>query len=87
MVFAIPISAMILPSISGATPMSTTIEAIETAISKLPPSELAEFRNWFAEFDAANWDKQIEADVSSGKLEALASEALAEYHSGKARPL
>ena len=67
--------------------MSTTIEEIEAAISKLPPAELAEFRNWFAEFDAANWDKQIEADAASGKLEALASEALSEYHNGKARQI
>jgi hypothetical protein len=78
---------MILPDISGVATMSTTIEAIETAISKLPPSELAEFRNWFTEFDAANWDRQIEADATSGKLDTLASEALAEYHSGKARTL
>ncbi len=67
--------------------MSTTIEAIEMAIQKLPPSDLAEFRRWFAEFDSSNWDAQIEADAAAGKLDALADEALAEYRSGKAREL
>lgn len=67
--------------------MTITVEALETAISHLPPAELAQFRNWFAEFDSSNWDRQIESDAAAGKLDALASEALAEYHGGKAREL
>lgn len=67
--------------------MSATIEAIETAIQKLPPSDLAEFRRWFAEFDSSRWDAQIEADANTGKLDAFADDALAEYRSGKAREL
>jgi hypothetical protein len=67
--------------------MSATVEAIEMAIQKLPPSDLAEFRRWFTEFDASKWDAQIEADAISGKLDALANEALAEYRSGKVREL
>jgi hypothetical protein len=33
------------------------------------------------------WDKQIENDANAGKLDALAAEALAEYHSGLATEL
>lgn len=62
----------------------TTIHAIEQAIKKLPSVELAEFRRWFAQFDEAAWDAQIEADASSGKLDAMAAEALEDYHNGKA---
>jgi len=51
------------------------VKSIEKAVEALPPSELAEFRLWFAEFDAAAWDKQIEQDAASGKLDDLASEA------------
>lgn len=65
----------------------TTIETLEAAVSQLPPHDLAEFRRWFAEFDAAAWDQQIEADAAAGKLDALAAEALAEYDSGQAREL
>ena len=65
----------------------TTVETIERAIEELRPEELAKFRRWFLEFDAAAWDAQIEADAAAGKFDALAEEALAEYHSGKAREI
>ncbi len=63
------------------------VETIEHAVEELSVEELAKFRRWFVEFDADAWDEQIEADAAAGKLEALALEALAEYHSGKAREL
>lgn len=63
----------------------STVEAIQDAVQNLSSRELAEFRRWFAEFDAATWDTQIEADAAAGKLEALAEEALSEYHSGNTR--
>jgi len=63
------------------------VKSIEKAVESLPPSELAEFRHWFAEFDAEAWDKQIEQDANSGKLDSLAAEALADYRSGPAREL
>ncbi len=65
----------------------SNIEAIEQAIQSLPPVDLAKFRSWFTEFDAKAWDAQIEADAATGKLDALATEALAEYQHGKAREL
>ena len=37
------------------------VKSIEKAVESLQPSELAEFRRWFAEFDAATWDRQIRA--------------------------
>ena len=61
------------------------IKSIEKAIEALPPAELAQFRRWFAEYDGAVWDKQIEADAASGKLDGLAAEALADYRSGSRR--
>jgi hypothetical protein len=65
----------------------TNIETLEAAVSQLPPRDLAEFRRWFSEFDAAAWDRQIETDAASGKLDALAAEALSDYESGQAREL
>jgi hypothetical protein len=61
------------------------IKSIEKAVESLPPSDLAEFRRWFAEYDAAAWDKQIEQDATSGKFDALAAEALADFRSGTSR--
>ena len=63
------------------------VESLENSIRKLTPEELAEFRRWFTAFDAAAWDAQMEADAAAGKLDALAAEALAEYHAGKAREI
>jgi hypothetical protein len=60
------------------------VESLEQAVAKLPPAELARFRRWFAEFDAANWDAQIEADAAAGRLDSLAADALIEYESGEA---
>ena len=61
------------------------MKSIEKAIEAMPPAELAEFRRWFAEFDAAAWDRQIEQDASAEALDALAAEALSAHRSGSAR--
>lgn len=65
----------------------TEVEKIEREIAALSGPELAEFRRWFAAFDAAGWDQQLEADVAAGKLDRLADEAVAEHRSGRSRPL
>ena len=49
---------------------------LEKAVAALPNAELREFRDWFAAFDAENWDQQLEADIGSGKLDSLGAEAL-----------
>lgn len=65
----------------------SSIQSIERAIERLPAHELAEFRKWFAKFDESAWDEQIEVDAQTGKLDALAAEALVDYQNGKAREL
>ena len=54
----------------------TTVEQITGAVRRLPKRDLARFRKWFAEYDAAVWDRQFEQDVAAGRLDALAREAL-----------
>ncbi len=39
-----------------------TVTEIESAIEKLPPNEVSELSEWFAEFEARVWDEQI-ADI------------------------
>jgi hypothetical protein len=63
------------------------VENIERQIQQLSADELAEFRRWFAGFDAERWDRQLEADVRSGKLDALANEALQAHAAGKSTKL
>lgn len=63
------------------------IQEIEKAISNLTPEELSRFRAWFEEFDAATWDKQIEEDVKSGRLDAIAGQAISDFKKGRFREL
>lgn len=64
-----------------------TLHDIEAAVSNLSPDELSRFREWFFEFDASVWDRELEADVAAGRLDDLAAEALAEHRAGRTRPL
>jgi hypothetical protein len=65
----------------------STIRDIEKAVRELTPEELTEFRRWFAEFDAAAWDAQLEADARAGRLDALADEALDDLKHGRCSDL
>lgn len=55
--------------------MSSAAE-IEQAVQQLPPEELARFREWFAAYDAGQWDRAIQDDAHAGRLDALADEAI-----------
>jgi hypothetical protein len=59
------------------------VESIEKEIEKLSSEELANFRTWYAAFDAEAWDREFEADVKAGKLDALAEKALRDHSSGQ----
>ena len=51
------------------------VAELEQTVEELSPDELATFRSWFIEFDAAAWDRQIEIDSEAGKLDGLAQSA------------
>ena len=59
------------------------VERIERDVQGLSREELARFRQWFATFDAEAWDRQFEADVQAGRLDALADRALRDHASGR----
>ena len=63
------------------------VELIEQQIEKLSSEELAVFRSWYAVFDAEAWDRQFEADVKAGKLDALADKAVRAHTSGQSTKL
>jgi len=65
----------------------TKVETLEREVQDLSPEELAAFRSWFTEYDWQVWDRQLEADVASGKLDRLAAEALAEHERGETTQL
>ncbi|AFY90456.1 MAG: hypothetical protein CLLPBCKN_007894 [Chroococcidiopsis cubana SAG 39.79] len=63
------------------------LQEIEQAVSQLSVEELADFRAWFAEFDAAVWDRQFEEDVAAGRLDRLAQRALQHLREGRCTDL
>ena len=61
----------------------STVEEIEDAIRHLSPSDMEAFRAWYAEFDAATWDRQIAGDLAAGRLDWLIEEALGDLDAGR----
>jgi hypothetical protein len=65
----------------------SSVKEIESAVARLSPQELSAFRTWFADFDAEAWDRQFEADVAAGRLDALGDEALRDLDQGRCTDL
>lgn len=55
---------------------------IRSAMRQLPPKDLAELAAFILDQDNAAWDKQIEQDAASGKLDFLFEEAERERAAG-----
>ena len=53
----------------------TKVEELEIVIDALPREEYSQLRQWFLERDWEAWDREIEADAESGKLDFLLREA------------
>ena len=65
----------------------TTVAEITGAVKRLPKKDLARFRKWFAEYDAAEWDGQLETDLGAGRLDALIQEAQRDHRAGRTKTL
>lgn len=61
----------------------STVREIEEAVQKLSDEDRAIFRAWFAAYDAAQWDRQLEEDVAAGRLDWLMEEARADRDAGR----
>jgi hypothetical protein len=61
------------------------VQAIEEQIKTLSPGELTELREWLLEHDWNEWDRQIERDSGSGKLEKLFEKARTDHAAGKSQ--
>jgi hypothetical protein len=64
-----------------------TIEEIEAAVTNLPPTDYAKFRDWFVRRDHYLWDKEIEEDSVSGALDHIVEEIKADIAAGRVKPL
>ncbi|PZR74627.1 MAG: hypothetical protein DLM73_07550 [Chthoniobacterales bacterium] len=62
-----------------------SLTEIKTAVRELSSKELAELAAFISKQDNAIWDKQMEKDAASGKLDFLFDEAERERTAGQLR--
>lgn len=65
----------------------TQIDAIQAEIESLSREDFVRLRDWIAERDWQNWDRQIEQDSSAGRLDFLREEAEVAKQQGELREL
>ena len=65
----------------------SNITEIQQAILALPEADYLQFKRWFSELDWAKWDRQIEVDSESGKLDFLVAEVLEAKEKGTLKNL
>jgi hypothetical protein len=63
------------------------VDEIKAAIETIEEEDYVQLRKWFSEKDWEKWDKQIEADSGTGKLDFLIKEAFDEKMRGKLKEL
>lgn len=63
-----------------------TLAEIKSAIEALSERERCELNAWLQAWTPDDWDRQMESDARSGKLDALAHEAEEAYRRGEAKP-
>ncbi|BAY96146.1 hypothetical protein NIES37_00730 [Tolypothrix tenuis PCC 7101] len=56
----------------------STLPEIEAAIQQLPENDIRQLAAWLEEYLEQMWDKQIETDLVSGKLDKLIAKAEAD---------
>jgi len=64
-----------------------SLQELEKAVAGLTAPELNAFSQWFEEFLADAWDKQIEADSKAGRLDAAAKQADDDFDAGRCTTL
>jgi hypothetical protein len=66
--------------------MTSRLE-VESAIKQLSEGEVRDLAKWLQEYLDEMWDRQIETDLVSGKLDHLIAQAEADIENGNVRDL
>ena len=65
----------------------STVEEIEAAVRKLPAEEQYRLAKRLQDVLGEAWDRQIEEDAASGRLDHIISEVATDIAAGRAAPL
>ncbi|MEX2139773.1 MAG: hypothetical protein WD894_10965 [Pirellulales bacterium] len=64
-----------------------SVEELQSAVARLSPEEMARFSEWYEDFVADQWDRQIEADILAGRLDDAGRKADEDFKAGRCTPL
>lgn len=64
-----------------------TIEDLKKGVADLPPDELAKFRAWYEQFDAALFDAKIARDAGNGTLDRVFAKSEEDFRAGRFREI
>jgi hypothetical protein len=64
-----------------------TLPEIEAAIKQLPENDIRHLAAWLEEYLEQMWDKQIETDLVSGKLDKLIAKAEADIAANRVKDI
>src|SRR3990172_961036 len=67
--------------------VAMSLDELETAVTNLRADELTAFARWFEEYLADAWDRRIEADIRTGRLDDAGRRADADFEAGQCKPL
>ncbi|MEH1872287.1 hypothetical protein [Nostoc sp.] len=66
--------------------MNSLLE-IEAGIMQLSEGEIRDLSNWLQEYLNVAWDKQIQVDAKSGRLDQLIERTKADIEANRVKPL
>ena len=61
----------------------STVDEIKQAVSKLSLEQRAEFAKWFNNWEDDDWDRQMQDDARSGRLDSLLAEVDGDIEVGR----
>lgn len=75
------------PCVYNQRDMSERVQTAEQLIENFSPEELSQFASWFANYQDALWERQIEQDSLSGKLDHLIEKAHRDFEAGRVKEI
>lgn len=64
-----------------------SVQELEAEVARLSQADMKAFAQWFDEFRADAWDREIEADVKAGRFDKIMSKVDENFEAGRCKPL
>lgn len=68
-------------------PLMSTVVEIEKALQTLPVEEARKVAGWLRDYLDEAWDRQVDGDIASGRLDKVWERARSDIAAGRVKPL